>query len=327
MPGGAARDHSDAVDPLELLAVETERAVQITERAHRRRESARLLVDLFQHEVGIAVLLGRRGVPGDRRHGLLDGAAVEPDDPYALARQHGHLAVVEHEDVPRVPEDRRDVRGEEDSVRSHRDDQRRAAVLHAQEHPRRVGADDAERIGAVKRGRRTARRCFEPLARVLLDQVGHDLRVRLGAEPVAVALEQLPEVGVILDDAVVDDGDRARAVAMRMGVLVGGFAVGRPAGVGHTQLALRGLARQDALERGDLPDAPAHLETAIVDQRDTGGVVAAVLEPLEPVHQEWHGLLLADISDDSAHALSRLSRSICPPPYGRPEAPLKSWNP
>src|SRR2546425_1185874 len=78
-------------------------------------------------------------------------SAVSPDWEIATVS-------VEHEDVTRVLEPRRDVRGEEESVRADPDDQRRAAVLHAQELSRRPRADDAERVGAVEHGRRMTRR-------------------------------------------------------------------------------------------------------------------------------------------------------------------------
>ena len=328
MPGGAARDDRHAVDSLERLAVETERAGEVGRRARRRLDGAWLLVNLLQHEVRIAVLLGRRGVPGDRRRRLADGVAVEPDDPHALVRQHGHLAVVEDEDVARVCEDRRDVGGEEEPVRADGDDQRRAAVFHAQEGPRRLRADDAERVGAVESGRRTTRRAFEPLVRVPLDQMRDDLGVRLRFERVPVALERLPQVRVVLDDAVVDDRDGLRAVAMRVRVRVTRLAMGRPARVGDAQRPLQRFARQDALEGGDLPHTPAHLEAAVVNHRHARRVVAPIFEPLEPVHENRDGVPATDVSDDSTHGICRLVCSLCPHVNVRSRLKtLKSENP
>src|SRR5437867_4415825 len=126
----------------------------------------------------------------------------------------------------------------------------------------------------------------------------------------AIALERLPEVRVVLDDAVVDDRDGLRAVTVRVRILVRGPAVSRPARVGHAQPSLQGLARQDALEGGDLPHAPAHLEAAVVDHRDARRVVAPILEPPEPVHEDRDGALATDVADDSTHWISRLSCSL-----------------
>src|SRR2546428_6809046 len=102
----------------------------------------------------------------------------------------------------------------------------------------------------------------------------------------AIALERLPEVRVVLDDAVVDDRDGLRTVAVWVCVLVAGPAVGRPACVGHAQPSLQRLARQGAIEGGDLPHAPPHLETAVADHRDALRVVAPAFQPLWPVHAD-----------------------------------------
>src|SRR2546425_10048057 len=83
-----------------------------------------------------------------------------------------------------------------------------------------------------------------------------------------------------------------------------------PARVGDPQPSLHGLARQDALEGGDLPHAPAHLETAVVDHRNARRVVAPILEPPEPVHEDRDGVRTTDVADDSTHWISRLSCSL-----------------
>ena len=64
------------------------------------------------------------------------------------------------------------------------------------------------------------------------DQVGDDLGVGLGGELLALGLQPLAQAGVVLDDPVEDDVDLAGAVVVRVGVLLGDAAVGRPAGVG-----------------------------------------------------------------------------------------------
>jgi hypothetical protein len=66
---------------------------------------------------------------------------------------------------------------------------------------------------------------------VFLHQVGDDFGVGLGDELMAVGGELLLERQIVLDDAVVDDDDLALAVAVRVGVLFGGTAMGGPTGV------------------------------------------------------------------------------------------------
>ena len=56
----------------------------------------------------------------------------------------------------------------------------------------------------------------------------------------AALLELLLQLRVVLDDAVVDDGDVARTVQVRVGVDGLGRAVGRPAGVADARGEARG---------------------------------------------------------------------------------------
>ena len=62
----------------------------------------------------------------------------------------------------------------------------------------------------------------------LLDQVGDDFGIGLGLEGVAFVLELLLEGQVVFDDAVVHHDDVAFAVAVRVGVFLGGAAMGGP---------------------------------------------------------------------------------------------------
>ena len=63
------------------------------------------------------------------------------------------------------------------------------------------------------------------------DQVHGDLGVGVAGELDAGGFQLGAQRGEVLDDAVVDDGDLAGGVAVRVGVAVGGAAVGGPAGV------------------------------------------------------------------------------------------------
>ena len=68
-------------------------------------------------------------------------------------------------------------------------------------------------------------------------------------------------------------------------------------------------------QHGDLADPPRDVGAA-VDQADAGGVVAAVLQPLEPREQELLARPATDISDDSTHISPLRSRPRRSPPDG-----------
>ena len=67
----------------------------------------------------------------------------------------------------------------------------------------------------------------------LLDEVRERLGVRVGSEDVAALAQAVAQLLEVLDDAVVDDRDLARAVGVGMGVEVIRPAVRRPARVGE----------------------------------------------------------------------------------------------
>ena len=94
----------------------------------------------------------------------------------------------------------------------------------------------------------------------LFDEMGDDLGVGFGDEFVALGGEFALEIEVVFDDAVVDDDDAAGAVAMRMGVLFSGAAVGCPASVADAESAVEGCSREDFFEVMKLAGSAADLE-------------------------------------------------------------------
>ena len=82
------------------------------------------------------------------------------------------------------------------------------------------------------------------------DQMGDHLGVGLAAEFRALLLQLLAQLAEILDDAVVHDREPVGGV--RMGVVLGRLAVGRPAGVADADGAVQRLAAQPRLEVAQL---------------------------------------------------------------------------
>ena len=186
-----------------------------------------------------------------------------------------------------------------------------------------VGADGRDRPRPLEATRRLAQGLHHVpsggAAQGLLHEVSDDLGVRLAPELVPTGLELLAKRTVVLDDAVVDDGHTAIAARVRVGVSVGGGTVGGPARVGDAAggAQVPGLALLDqrrdaasALHAGEAPVLGQHLNAR--------GVVAAVLERLEPVEEKGDGLGRAGVGNDSAHG--RLpSWSAATRPHVRPQ--------
>jgi hypothetical protein len=116
---------------------------------------------------------------------------------------------------------------------------------------------------------------------------------------------------VVLDDAVVHDGEAAGNV--RMSVALGGRAVRRPARVGDAGLS--GDMAGGRL-RGKLGNAPgrAHaLERSAVHHGDARRVVAPVFEAPQAFHQHRDDVPARRAGDDAAHRLSPSSSAASSP--------------
>ncbi|CFR82204.1 Uncharacterised protein [Mycobacterium tuberculosis] len=136
-------------------------------------------------------------------------------------------------------------------------------------------------------------------------QVRRDLGIGVAGKLDTGSLQLPAQDGEVLDDAVVDDGDLAGSVAVRVRVAVGGTTVGGPAGVAQAGSSgqRRGRHfRHGFLEVGQPARTPAHGECATVDQRDARRVVAAVLHPAQRVHDDDVGGAPPDVTDNSAHS-------------------------
>ncbi len=132
-----------------------------------------------------------------------------------------------------------------------------------------------------------------------------DLGVGVARELDAVGFQFLAQLGVVLDDPVVDDRDLARRVTVRVGVAVGRPAVGGPAGVAEPGAArkARGVGFGQCGFQVGQPTGPAPdgQPAGSVEQGDPRGVVSAVLHPAQRVDDDAAGVPRADVADDSTH--------------------------
>ncbi len=275
-----------------------------------------LLVDLLAHEVGVAALLGRLHVPVDLQLGRLDHLAGQRRHPHRTGPQLHHLVVVEDPEAPGVPEQGRDVRGQQgrrglspSPIPTTRGETRRAATIvpgsdaamtARAKAPRTSRSDDADGVGQRR-----------PRRHLLLDQMGEHLGVGVGREQVAAVAEPGRQLAPVLDDPVVDDGHPAAAVEVGVGVLLGRVTVGGPAGVADPGRHPGGGVLDDlaeVLERAGPRGRAGPVEVAAVVEGDAGRVVSPVLEPLQAVEQEIEDAVVTRGSDDAAHG-PRLRRA------------------
>src|SRR5690606_18811701 len=280
--------------------------------ADRVRDHRRLFVDFLRHEVAVRSLLGRDRFERDMPDLALDAFARLVEDLGARPRHHRMVTLLQIGETVGEGREREGVGADVHLALAIADRERRAAagdddeiVLPLEEEGEREGPLEP----AQRRPRRLERR--QPRMEFARAEGGDGLGIGLGGEALAALLEFGAQRAVILDDAVVDDGNRADL--MGMGVRFARGAMGRPAGVADAAPAADRLAHEQVRERDELAHRAPAVEPAVVDGGDPGAVIAAILEPLETLEDQRRRLVIAEDSHDATHqpALRRLiSRSL-----------------
>ena len=128
----------------------------------------------------------------------------------------------------------------------------------------------------------------------------------------AAALQLFAQLGEVLDDAVVDDGDATIAAGVGMGVDNGRLAVSGPAGMADTAGSVAVDVGKLALQARDLAHAADDVEVrrgALAHlERDARGVIAAILHTLEARDQDVLCNIRAGVADNSAHRINPFVR-------------------
>ena len=112
--------------------------------------------------------------------------------------------------------------------------------------------------------------------------------------------QHLPQFAEILDDAVMNHGDVVGR--MRMRVVLGRLAVGGPAGMADAGMAGERLGPQPRFEIFELAFGAAALEMVAFERGDAGGIVAAIFQALERIHQLLRDRTAPQNADNAAHA-------------------------
>ena len=263
-----------------------------------------LLEQLLVHERRVLARVVRRRVDldlGRRPRHVAEVLAVRREP---LGGDRGQLAVVEVRDPRRVADQRGQVGGDEHLVVADADDQRAAVAGHHDPvGVRRV--QHRQPVGALDPGQRLDHLALEGLGLRAADQVREHLGVGVGDQVDPGVRQPGPQGGSVVDDPVVHDGDVTLGVDVRVRVDVVRRPVGRPAGVADADLAGEPLGQvlSQVTHPAGLLRHPQRAPLARAEHGDARRVVAAVLQPAQPLQQQRRRLLPADVPDDSAHVL------------------------
>ena len=308
VPGRAAGHDLDARESAHPLLVEHD-AVEIDltfvfehARADRVADRARLLEDLLLHEAVVDALLGLHRIPLDQLARALHGRSGESRDHDTSAGHHRELRVLQDLHLARVRQDRSDVRGDEVLSAAQPHDDRVPTVLRDHDFFRRLLVHDRDRVGALEPAEGRTHGVGQRLTGLapVEHQVGDDLGVGLRTEDGTACDELVAQRAKVLDDAVPDHRDGPRHV--RVGVALARLAVGCPARVSDAERAGERHVAQRALEVHELALGADHAELRALEDRDAGGIVTAVLQAPQAVHDHvLRAVTVSDVADDSTH--------------------------
>jgi hypothetical protein len=281
-------------------------------------DGARLLEDFLLHVVPVRSELGCAAVRLHGAHRTLGDAAVGAVDAPAAQLQVGDVALLQVDDAVGHASQGHGVAGEEGFTALGADAQhQRRAGARAHHAVRLVAVQHGDGVGAAQLLHGGLHGAEQVAVVEAVDEVGDDLGVGLAGEVVAACAQALAQLVVVFDDAVVHQRHarrglrRLRAEAgadVWVGVGLGRRAVRGPAGVrnagaGHKSLGLHlGLQIGHARGAARAPQArPRRAAEAGRMHGDAAGVVAAVFEPLQALHEDGNDVARGDCADDAAH--------------------------
>ena len=107
---------------------------------------------------------------------------------------------------------------------------------------------------------------------------------------------------VVLDDAVMDDGQLSMERVVWVCIHIIRFTVGGPAGMSHPDFCVQGPTAEFVLQRRHLSLLFINLKAIAVQQRYARAVVAAVFKPLQPFYDERTRFPVPDVCYNAAHS-------------------------
>ena len=160
---------------------------------------------------------------------------MEVGDPVTVGGDHHGLVLAELDGIAGVFDECRHIGADEHLAVADTEHQRCRAA-GGDDRARFVGVGEHQREVTLQPGQHGEHRPREiacGVAAVVLpgDQVHGDLGVGVAGELHTVGFQLLAQLGVVLDDAVVDHRDLARGVTVRVRIAVGRPAMGGPPGV------------------------------------------------------------------------------------------------
>ena len=325
---GAASQDQNTVDVLEhapgsgtICAIKQLRS-HIDHAFQRVPNSSGLLKDFLLHVVAVGAKLHGTAVCMHGLDGALlgqHGMAVAACNPVAAGLQIHQITLFQIHDLVGDAGHGHGVRGQEEFAVVTADAQHQRRACTATDHAVRfILVHHSNGVGTMQLGAR----CLDGFKQIAVIeavyQVANHLRVGLAGKDIALGFELRTQGFVVFNDAVVHQrhtgwlaavNGLAGAIAeVGVGIAHGRLAMGGPAGVGNTGQALQVFGRDLFQQLGHTSRAACTLQ-ALADgaachhamHGHATGVIAAVFQSLQTLHQQGNDVARRHCADDATH--------------------------
>ena len=305
MVGGAAGSDEDIVNVIEAFfspvqVRECNGAVLVQVNLHGVSDCFGLFEDFLQHEMGITALFCCFRRPCDLLDFLPDRLSVFIINGYAVLLHHCQFFIIQNVDIPGVVDDCGNIGGNEVFTFAQTDNE--GIVLLGADNGVRVGAvHDNKAVGAFDDGKHLADGGEEIAVVQFFQQMGYDFRIRFGLEHMALFHEVFFQSQVVFNDTIMNHYEMVMAVSMGMGIPVGRFAMGCPAGMTDADMALERMLFQLIFQIHQPALLFLNVYFSIFIDRNACRIISSVFQAAKSVNQKVGGISTAHITYNTAH--------------------------
>jgi hypothetical protein len=118
---------------------------------------------------------------------------------------------------------------------------------------------------------------------------------------VTLGLQSLTQGEIVLNDAILDDGDFAAAISVGMGVALIGRPVSGPARVPHGDVTIDRVLVKQPPEVNQFTSVAANADMSILNVGDARRVVTTIFKALKALKYYVCSLARANVTDNSTH--------------------------
>ena len=303
MHGSAAAHNVNAGQPLQIFVGQATLAqigqTVLDTGADGGLQGRLLLMDFLKHEMGVTALFRGLHLPLGLHPGPLHRLAQPVKQANAVRLQLHHIPLFQGNVGAGMAQQRGDVAGQEILALTAAHD-KRAVLPGTVDYARPILEQDCQTVAAPYLGQSAAHSVQRVPLVVVVHQLDQHLTVGLTAEFIPFADQILPQLGVVFNDAVVDQAHPGRGV--RVTVHVAGRAVGSPAGMTDAAAAVRQMhPGQLFLQSAQPALGLGHPDAVRIAERHARRIIAPVFQFMKPFQQHIQAASLSRISNDAAH--------------------------